>query len=206
MIPDTLYLGQPMTITVQVNKVSDFRSPVRTLAMNGTATSIGDHFVTVTVSPAEHAKLEGFVDECRKEVAAYPAALKAYKAASAEDKKSGKVRPPEGLRGRRPVDFVDADVLIAYQLYWRGENFWSGGEIWGPLLEQRTAFPNPDNKEFNKYINDPSRARPGRRYFMLTDTGRATAAKGILPSQRAKDTYQVLDMTSNKFAISAFYL
>ncbi len=206
MIPETLLVGQPMTMTFQVNKPSDFRAMVRQVAIVGTATALGDHTVTVTVLPTELAKLTPFVDECATEVAAHPALLRSFKAASPEAKKSGAAKAPENLRGRRPIRFLDADPLIAYQLYWRGENFWSGGEIWGPLLEQRTAFPNPDNKEFNKFINDPTRARLGRRYFMLTDTGRATAARSLLPTQRAKDSYQVLDQTSNKFSISAFYL
>ena len=206
VIPDPLYTGQPMTVTLQVNKVSDVRAMVRQVALVGHVTAVGDHTVTVTLAPGESAKARPLVGECQREVAAYPGLQRAYASASAEAKKAGTAKPPEPLRGRRVLQIIDADPLVAWQLYWRGENFWSGGEIWGLLLEQKTAFPNPDNKEFMKYIGDRSRAPLGRRYFMLTDSGRQTTAKGILPTERAKATYEVLDQTSNKFSMSAFWL
>ncbi len=113
---------------------------------------------------------------------------------------------PDGPRGRPPVRVVDADRLIAWELYWRGENFWSQEEIWGFLPEMKTSFPATDNALFNKYINDRIRAPLGRRYFLLGETGRILAPKASLPTQRARDTYEVLDTTSNKFGLAAFYL
>jgi hypothetical protein len=101
---------------------------------------------------------------------------------------------------------VDADRLLAWQLYWRGENFWSQEEIWGFLPEMKTSFPNTNNTDFTKYINDRVRAPAGRRYFVLTETSRATAPKASLPTPRARDSYEVLDTTSNKFGLAAFYL
>ena len=67
-----------------------------------------------------------------------------------------------GARSRPPVRAVDADRLIAWQLYWRGENFWSGDEIFGWLPEMKTAFTKTDNVEFLKYIerSHASAARP----------------------------------------------
>jgi hypothetical protein len=109
-------------------------------------------------------------------------------------------------RVRPPVKVVDADRLIAWQLYWRGENFWSGGEIWAYLPEMKTSLNKTDNVEFNKYINDRTRAPLGRRYFVVTEGGRITSMRSMLPTQRGRDTFEVLDTTSNKFSLAAFTL
>jgi len=105
--------------------------------------------------------------------------------------------PPAGARRRcRSPDRLAA-VLA-------GENFWSGDEIWGFLPEIETAFVKTDNVEFTRYINDRTRAPLGRRYFLITEAGRITSARASLPTQRARETYEVIDTTSNKFSIAAF--
>jgi len=50
------------------------------------------------------------------------------------------------------------------------------------------------------------RAPAGRRYFVIMDAGHATTMRGMLPTQRARDTYEVVDTTSNKFSLAAFEL
>jgi hypothetical protein len=70
----------------------------------------------------------------------------------------------------------------------------------------KTGFNKVDNADFLKYLNDRSRAPIGRRYFMVTESGRAASARGLLPTQRAKDSFQILDTTSNKFTLMSFYL
>jgi len=174
-IPDTFQAGQPMTLQIQVNKAEDERIMEREVSLLGTATAVGDHSITITIPPAERAKLDPLIAQ-------------------------GKTGP----RGRPPVRAVDADRLLAWQLYWRGENFWSGDEIWGWLPEMKTAFVKTDNVEFNKYISDRARAPLGRRYFVVTEGGRITSVRSMLPTQRARDTFEVLDSTSNKFSIASF--
>jgi hypothetical protein len=176
-VPDTLHIGQPMTLKLQVNKASDERLMEQEIALVGTATEIGDHRVEVTLAAGERARLEPLL-----------------------------AHGNTGPRGRPPVRAVDADRLIAWQLYWRGENFWSGDEIWGFLPEMKTAFYKTDNVEFTRYINDRTRAPLGRRYFLITEASRITSARASLPTQRARDTYEVIDTTSNKFSIAAFWL
>jgi 4-amino-4-deoxy-L-arabinose transferase-like glycosyltransferase len=176
-VPEGLQVGQPMTIKLQVNKAADERMMEQELAVVGTATRIGDHTVELTLAPGERTRLDPLI-----------------------------ARGETGPRGRPPMRFVDADRLIAWQLYWRGENFWSGDEIWGFLPEMKTAFKNTDNTEFTKYINDRTRAPLGRRYFVITEAGRITSVRALLPTQRARDSYEVIDMTSNKFALGAFWL
>jgi 4-amino-4-deoxy-L-arabinose transferase-like glycosyltransferase len=106
--------------------------------------------------------------------------------------------------GRRPWHQVNADRLIAWQLYWRGENFWSGDEIWSESPDTKTAFKNTDNKEFLDYLADESRA--GQRFYVITEAGRAQGLKNILPTRRSKDTFQILDTSSNKFTLLTFTL
>ncbi len=105
---------------------------------------------------------------------------------------------------RRPWMQVDADRLIAWQLNWRGENFWSSGEIYGETEDTRTVFVNTDNKEFLKYLKQPSRA--GRTFFLITEAGRAANLKSVLPTKRAKDTVETLDTSSNKYTLLRFTL
>jgi hypothetical protein len=111
-----------------------------------------------------------------------------------------------GARGRTPVRAVDADRLIAWQLYWRGENFWSGNEILGWVPEQKTVFMKTDNVDFLKYLNDHLKAPLGRRYFLITEAGRALGTKSMVPTARGRDTFEVLDTTSNKFSLVGFWL
>jgi 4-amino-4-deoxy-L-arabinose transferase-like glycosyltransferase len=177
-VPRSLQVGQPMTLTVQLNKVEDERVTEGTQVLTGTVARIGDHEVEVTLPKAERAKLDPWIAR-------------------------GTANP---ARGRAPVRAVDADRLIAWQLYWRGENFWSGDEIWGWLPEMKTAFTKTDNVDFLKYLNDHTRAPLGRRYFLITEAGRATSVRALLPTQRAKESFEVLDTTSNKFTLVAFYL
>ena len=179
MIPDTLQPGQPMMIRVELHR-ADKPDVVETeMGMIGSVTRIGDHEVEVTIPASERAKIEALVAKGKSEKA---------------------------RRVPLPIHVVDADRLMAWQLYWRGENFWSADEIFGPVPEMRTGFNKPENSEFLKYLNDRSKAPLGRRYFIITEAGRATSVRSILPTTRAKETYEVIDKTSNKFSLGAFYL
>ncbi|HEY5928026.1 MAG TPA: hypothetical protein VIV11_40345 [Kofleriaceae bacterium] len=179
MIPDTLHIGQPMMIRVQLNK-SDKEDQVELeMGMIGTVTRIGEHDVEVTIAASERAKIDALV-------------------ARGKTDKRRRVRPP--------VRVVDADRLIAWQLYWRGENFWSADEIFGPVPEMRTGFNKPDNADFLKYLGDRSKAPVGRRYFIITEAGRATSVRGVLPTTRAKESFETVNTTSNKFSLVSFYL
>ena len=113
----------------------------------------------------------------------------------------GRNQPARG----EPWVQVDADRLIAWQLNWRGENFWSSGEIWGATDETQTVFKQLDNKAFLDYLDE--HGVPGRTYFLITEAGRADRVQGVLPTDRAKETVRVLDDTScNKFTLLEFTL
>ena len=179
MIPDTLHIGQPMMIRVQLNKADKEDVVDQEMGMIGTVTRIGDHEVEVAIPASERAKIDALVAKGKAE-------------------KARRVKPP--------IRVVDADRLLAWQLYWRGENFWSADEIFGPVPEMRTGFNRPDNVDFLKYLGDRTKAPPGRRYFVITEAGRVTSVRGILPTQRAKETYEVINTESNKFSLGAFWL
>ena len=183
-VPDALAVGQPMTITLELAGVADEKIE-RTLELVGTATRVGDHDVTVTLAEGERAKEQAFVADARAKTAA-----------------PGKAP----VRGRRPIHYVDADRLCAWQLYWRGENFWSGDEIYGWAPEMKTGFEKADNTELLKYLNDRSRAPLGRRYFIVTEAGRAASVRSVLPTPHAKESFEIIDQTSNKFSLVGFTL
>ncbi len=178
MIPDTLHHGQPMTITLEVRKENDQRVVEQTVSIHGEVSAIGDHTVTIRFTPEQRAQLAPLIE----------------RGAKAQDSP------------RPPLRLVDADRLIGWQLYWRGENFWSGGEVWGLVPEMKTQFNKTDNVEFNKYINDRSRAPLGRRYFVVTEAGRLQSLKPLLPTPRGQQTFEILDTTSNKFSMGSFTL
>jgi hypothetical protein len=55
-------------------------------------------------------------------------------------------------------------------------------------------------------MNDRTKAPLGRRYFVVTEAGRATSLKSLLPTQRGRDTFEVTETTSNKFSMTSFIL
>nr|HEX4317304.1 glycosyltransferase family 39 protein [Kofleriaceae bacterium] len=177
-VPDNLQVGQPMTIHVQINKVEDERISESEQTVVGTVAAVGDHDVTVQLAPHERPKLDALM--------------------------------PKGADGPRsprpPVYEVDADRLIAWQLYWRGENFWSGNEILSYLPEMKTVFMKVDNQDFQKYLGDRTKLPLGRRTFLITESGRAATAKSMLPTARGKESFEIVDTTSNKFTLVSFTL
>ena len=173
-IPDALQVGQPMTLTIELRSAKNPNTIDATIPLVGKVRAIGPHTVEVALAPGERAKLAPYV-----------------------------ARGEHGPRGRAPVHAVDADRLIAWSLYWRGENFWSAEEINAYLPEMKTSFP-ASNGDFQKYLNDHTRAPIGRRYFLVTEAGKIMSPKGMLPTQRGRDTYEVIDTTSNKFSLASF--
>jgi hypothetical protein len=165
-----------LPMTVRISLMRTLAQPDRTIELAGWVYDYDDHGFDIAIPPIELAKLAPLIEQGR-----------------------GQDQP-----GHKPWKIVTADRLIAWQLYWRGENFWSGDEIWSESPDTRTAFKNTDNKEFLDYLEDPSRA--GRRFYVITEAGRATGLKNILPTRRSKDTFEILDTSSNKFTLLTFTL
>jgi 4-amino-4-deoxy-L-arabinose transferase-like glycosyltransferase len=175
-VPHALLIGQPMTVAIRVHSARDPRQREHELVLVGAVTAIGDHRVELTLAPGERARL---------------APLLAGAA--------------NGPRGRAPIRVVDADRIVGWRQYWRGENFWTAEEIWGPLPEMKTTYPKAGN-DFLGYLNDPARGRPGRRYFVLSEAGYLAGLRSQLPTERAKASFEIVDTTGNKFSLAVFTL
>jgi hypothetical protein len=179
-VPTAIQEGQPMTITVRLHAARDERVREHEIALRGRVAAVEGPSVTVALPAAERARLDPWIERGRQ--------------------------APRERGARQPVRAVDADRLLAWQLYWRGENFWSGDEIWGWLPEMKTAFVRTDNVELLRYLGDRARAPLGRRYFVISGAGQLPALRGVLPTARARDSFAILDTRSNKFSLGAFDL
>ncbi|HEY3351736.1 MAG TPA: glycosyltransferase family 39 protein [Polyangia bacterium] len=90
--------------------------------------------------------------------------------------------------------------LIAWQMNWRSENFYTKGAIAGPKPEEWTVFMALDNTPMLNYL----KARPGRKFFFLLEHSRLANFKRILPTEQAKATLKIEDdKTSNKFLLAS---
>jgi 4-amino-4-deoxy-L-arabinose transferase-like glycosyltransferase len=180
-VPDTVQEGQPAVFRITVKSADDKRTDQELISVVGEVTrvDVDGAALHVTIPPDETRKLEKLVAKGRE----------------AKDR---------GLRA--PVRWVDADRLIAWNLYWRGENFWSGGEIWGPLPEYKTALNQYANKTKVEDFLQKEDCPAGRRYWVITEAGRASGMPTSLPTDRAKDSYRIENTVSNKFTLASFVL
>jgi 4-amino-4-deoxy-L-arabinose transferase-like glycosyltransferase len=161
-------------MVVRIEMMKDARTVDQTFELHGLVADYGDHHFEIAIPPKEIAKIGRLAE-------------------------LGKSGPRPFKRAWRQVN---ADRLLAWQLYWRGENFWSGDEIWSEHPDTRTAFKDTDNKAFLEYLNEPSRA--GQRFFVMTEAGRAPGLRSLLPTPQGRNTFRILDTTSNKFTLLTF--
>ncbi len=169
------HISPNQPMRIQID-LKDGNCSTRSATLWGRVERIGENRISVAIPDDQLAKVEPLVELGRK-----------------------RKRPRQ-----KPWRMVNADRLIAWQLYWRGENFWSGDEIWARREDTKTAFKNTDNKEFLNYLK--ADGRQGKRYFVVTEAGRANNLKNILPTQTAKDTFEIIDRSSNKFTLLSFTL
>jgi hypothetical protein len=108
--------------------------------------------------------------------------------------------------GRRWLT-VDADRLIS-KLYWRGESFYSTGEVWNPRVEDMRAvfheLNDADNKKFTEWVKP--RVGQGRKWWIVTEKGRVAGLKGMLPGPLAQETYREETNDSVFFGLASFTL
>ncbi len=104
---------------------------------------------------------------------------------------------------KQPRHSIVSDKLIAWRLYWRGENFWSAGEIWGTTDDLQTVFETPVKKKrkFTDYL--AKYAHNGEKFFVLTEASRVSTLRNLLPVA-SRPSLQTLDTTSNKFSLASF--
>jgi len=183
-VPDNVQEGQPATIHLTVKSFDDKKTE-HDLRLVGVIERIdaGDAEIVVRLPASETAKLAPIVRAGVKQ-----------------------------RRSDRPVvRAVDGDRILAWGLYWRGEHFWTGDELQyslGRVPEMKTAWGlgDPSSEKFLKYLNDRSLCPEGRRYWVMTESGRANSIVSVLPTPRAKETFRIEDRTSNKFTLLSFIL
>jgi 4-amino-4-deoxy-L-arabinose transferase-like glycosyltransferase len=93
------------------------------------------------------------------------------------------------------------EPLLVWQLYWRGENFYTRNEIFDPAkpATEKTVFLGDRNSEkLQEYV----KAHAGRRVFFLVERIRYEALRNLLP-EKAKSTLTVVDDSNNKIYLAS---
>ena len=88
--------------------------------------------------------------------------------------------------------------LIAYQMYWRGETFYTKNEIYEGPTEDRTVFDQEGaDEKLKEWINH----HRGHRHFFLFERGQQSHLQSMLPPE-ARASFEVLDSRNNKFSLA----
>jgi 4-amino-4-deoxy-L-arabinose transferase-like glycosyltransferase len=88
--------------------------------------------------------------------------------------------------------------LIAFQMYWRGETFYTKNEIYEGPAEDRTVF---DQDGADEKLKDWIARNRGHRHFFLFEHGQRARLQQLLPLE-AQPTFKILDETNNKFSVA----
>jgi 4-amino-4-deoxy-L-arabinose transferase-like glycosyltransferase len=92
--------------------------------------------------------------------------------------------------------------LAAWQMYWRGENFYTQNEIYEGPKEKRTVFLGDRNAED---LKDFLGRNPGKRVFFVVERTRYDSLRGLLP-EPARPSLKIVDDRNNKFYLAAAQL
>ena len=97
-------------------------------------------------------------------------------------------------KARRSPD----EKLIAFQMYWRGETFYSKNEIWeGPMAERTVFDQDGADEKLKEYMNK----HRGRRLFFLMEKGQRSRVEGLVPPE-TRPSFRVIDDHNNKFIVA----
>jgi 4-amino-4-deoxy-L-arabinose transferase-like glycosyltransferase len=92
--------------------------------------------------------------------------------------------------------------LLVWQMYWRGENFYTENEVFEGPSDERTIFLGDKNVENLKSWMDHHR---GRRAFFLIERSRMGQLEGIVPAD-AKKSLKIIDESNMKFCLASIQL
>jgi 4-amino-4-deoxy-L-arabinose transferase-like glycosyltransferase len=101
-------------------------------------------------------------------------------------------------RMRRSPD----EHLLVWQMYWRGENFYTQNEIFEGPPADRTVFLGDRNAENLKAWMDKHR---GQRAFFLIEKARMSTLESMVPAA-AKPSLKMVDDSNMKFCLAAIQL
>jgi hypothetical protein len=85
--------------------------------------------------------------------------------------------------------------LLAWQMYWRGENFYTQNQIYEGPHSERTVFLGNRNAE---NLKDFVTKHPGKRMWFLIERTRLESLKGILP-EAMRASVKIVNGDNNKF-------
>ena len=88
--------------------------------------------------------------------------------------------------------------LIAYQMYWRGETFYTKNEIYEGPTEDRTVF---DQEGADDKLKEWISRNRGHRHFFLYERGQQGHLQQLLPIE-SQASFKVLDEMNNKFSVA----
>jgi 4-amino-4-deoxy-L-arabinose transferase-like glycosyltransferase len=92
-----------------------------------------------------------------------------------------------------------AEHLLVWQMYWRGENFYTENEIYEGPKEERTVFLGDRNFENLKAWMEHHR---GHRAFFLVEQSRYNTLETAVPAD-ARKTLKIVDNSNMKFCLAA---
>ena len=88
--------------------------------------------------------------------------------------------------------------LVAYQMYWRGETFYTKNEIYEGPTEDRTVF---DQDGADDRLKEWLGKHKGTRQFFMYERGQQGHLQGLLPPE-ARASFKVVDSQNNKFSVA----
>ena len=91
-----------------------------------------------------------------------------------------------------------AERLLVWQMYWRGENFYTANEIYEGPKDERTVFLGDKNVENLKAWVAQHR---GRRAFLLLERTRYSQVPGMLPPE-TRPSLHIIDDGNMKFVLA----
>ncbi len=85
--------------------------------------------------------------------------------------------------------------LLAWQMYWRGENFYTQNEIYEGPISERTVFLGDRNAEnLKEYV----KRHPGKRMFFIIERSRIEGLRALLP-ENVRAGLKIINDDNNKF-------
>jgi 4-amino-4-deoxy-L-arabinose transferase-like glycosyltransferase len=90
------------------------------------------------------------------------------------------------------------EKLISWQMYWRGETFYTANEIYQGPMKERTVFLGDRNAE---NLKDYFARNRGKRVYFIVEQTRWNTLKGLLPAD-ARESLRKVDERNNKFYLA----
>ncbi len=94
-------------------------------------------------------------------------------------------------RERRSPD----ERLLAWQMYWRGENFYTQNEIYEGPMNERTVFLGDRNAEG---LKEYAASHKGKRMFFIIERSRLDGLRSLLP-ESVRPSLKIVNDDNNKF-------